>query len=446
MSDIKFRVAICGGGVGGLTLALTLSKYPDIVVDVYESTANYSDIGAGVGIWPRAFKVLRKLGHDVERDLLRAAGHKWTEEFVPAINYRKSDQPKGEQIFQLMTKGDLMRFHRSDFHHVLLSHISPSCKVHYGKRLVTYTQPLPSSRGNSPVTLSFTDGSTATCDILVGADGVRSSVRACMMREMAAGSSEARAKAILSCIEPVWSGATAYRTLICAEKLRARDPNHRALKEPTQFFLVYPISLGKYINFAGFALRPELVRTAYQDDADATRPAFNGSWVAELSAAQVAQPFEGFEEETKPLLECVDRGTLWGVHTVKHLPAHNFGRVAILGDAAHAMMPFQGSGAGQGIEDAYLLATVLGHKSTTLATVTHALSVYDKVRRPFSAGVAERSRRNGQLCALQEDVGLKELGEVITKNWEWAWLSELDGAVEEATQMLEGGGTARPLL
>ncbi|KAG1799861.1 uncharacterized protein HD556DRAFT_1439521 [Suillus plorans] len=77
-----------------------------------------------------------------------------------------------------------------------------------------------------------------------------------------------------------------------------------------------------------------------------------------------------------------------------------------MGDAAHAMTPFQGSGAGQGIEGAYLLMTVL-------ETVPRALAIYDKLRRPFSSEVALRSMRGGQLCAFQEDVPLHELGDAL---------------------------------
>ncbi|KAG2157162.1 hypothetical protein DEU56DRAFT_6870 [Suillus clintonianus] len=83
-----------------------------------------------------------------------------------------------------------------------------------------------------------------------------------------------------------------------------------------------------------------------------------------------------------------------------------------MGDAAHAMAPFQGSGAVQSIEDAYILATVLGHKPTTIELVSRALVIYDKLRRPFSSDVALRSMRNVQLCAFYE------LSDTITNNWE----------------------------
>ncbi|KAI9567641.1 hypothetical protein HD554DRAFT_2105564 [Boletus coccyginus] len=438
----KFKVAICGGGVGGLTLAVALSKYPDIEVEVFEAARQFTEVGAGVGIWPRAFKVLRKLGTGIEHALVSAAtDYEFTEEFVQAISYRKSDQPEGVEFFKLMTKGDLMRFHRADFHGILLSYLSPSCKAHTSKRLVSYSQPAGSL--TSPIILTFSDGSSSSCDLLVGADGIKSAVRGCMMRDIAQTLSGQAATSALSCVDPVWSGAIAYRSLINAEKLRACAPHHRALREPTMylgkdaFFLVYPISKGKFINFAGFTLSRELVRTAYQTDTSKRRK-FDGPWVRELPREELCKPFEGFEKDTKPLLKCIDKGTLWAVHTVKHLPSHYHGRVALVGDAAHAMMPFQGSGAGQSVEDAYLLATVLGHPSTKLETIPRALAVYDKLRRPFSSDISLHSKMNGQLCAWQAgDVPLTKFGETLTKNWEWAWLSELDGALHDAVRMLD---------
>ncbi|KAG0699388.1 hypothetical protein DFH29DRAFT_48317 [Suillus ampliporus] len=448
MSTPKFRIAICGGGVGGLTLAVALSRYPDIIVDVYEAAQSFYEIGAGVGIWPRAFKVLRKFGPDFERQLLQCCGYECrTEEYVPSIKHRKGDQAVGTELFCLMTKGNLMGFHRAQFHGVLLSYLQPSCTTHNAKRLKSYTQPFKGRSKNSPITLTFTDGSTATCDVLIGADGIKSAVRSCMLRELAVGMGPDEKKSVLSCINPVWSGVTAYRTLIPAEKLRARCPDHRGLREFTTYMgkdsclVVYPISLGRYVNFAGFTLQPDLVNTAYEADPRIPRRTFGGKanneWVGELTREQFVEPFKHFEADAKHLLDCVERGTLWAVHTVKTLPSTNFGRVALIGDAAHAMMPFQGSGAGQSIEDAYFLATVLGHKSTTLETVPRALAIYNKLRRPFSADVAMRSRLCGQLYAFQTDVPLHKLGDAITKNWEWAWLTELDDALEEGVRLVE---------
>lgn len=136
-----------------------------------------------------------------------------------------------------------MRFHRADFHGVLLSYLPPSCTTHNKKRLISYTQLLEDCPGKSPITLTFKDGSIATCDVLIGADGIKSAVRPCMMRELAEVVNPDEKQSVLSCMSPIWSGVTAYRTLISSEKLRARCPDHRVLREFTQVSLLISVEL-----------------------------------------------------------------------------------------------------------------------------------------------------------------------------------------------------------
>jgi salicylate hydroxylase len=117
------------------------------------------------------------------------------------------------------------------------------------------------------------------------------------------------------------------------------------------------------------------------------------------------------------------------------------------------MSPFQGSGAGQAIEDAYLLATLLGQSETTLESAAFALRVYDNVRRPFASKVAEESRLCGQHYTLKfGDVDfdklegdsltqkLLDLGETVSKRWQWSWTTTLDSDVQTAISMLRSPG------
>ena len=129
--------------------------------------------------------------------------------------------------------GNLMIFHRADFQQVLLGHLISSCKTHCGKRLRTYTQ-----RASEPIKLLFEDGTTATCDVLVGADGLKSAVRQTLMTEKAhlAQSEGRRAEAAdcLASIDPLWSGTNSYRALIPVDRLRVECPSHRVLVQPIQ--------------------------------------------------------------------------------------------------------------------------------------------------------------------------------------------------------------------
>jgi salicylate hydroxylase len=137
--------------------------------------------------------------------------------------------------------GSLMLFHRADFQQALLSRLSSTYKTHCGKRLQAYNQ-LP----NQPIQLLFEDGSTATCDVLIGADGLKSAVRKTLMTEKAqlAQSEGRRAEAAdyLASIEARWSGTISYRALIPTEVLRSRCPNHRVFTQPVQVSFFFCIS------------------------------------------------------------------------------------------------------------------------------------------------------------------------------------------------------------
>ncbi|KZT25299.1 salicylate hydroxylase [Neolentinus lepideus HHB14362 ss-1] len=431
MSPPKFRVAICGGGVGGLVLALALARYPDISVTIYEAAKNFTEIGAGIGLWPRALKVLEKLG--LRDDIFNLVGCTDSTDPAHVFHFRKSDQPNGVSFYDLTTPGGLLRLHRASVQRLLLSRLPPSCATHTSKRLLSYTQ-RPSS-----VLLKFTDGSTASCDVLVGADGLRSAVRVGLVHEL-------RARGVVSSehlAEARWSGEVAYRALIPMENVRKAAPGHRCITTPTEFLgkdnyiLTYPIEHGSLLNFVAFQRQPTREGTK-----------FDGAWMAVAGghADDWTRPYDGWDAEVQQLFDCAPNPMRWAIHVAPPLPTWVSGRVTLVGDAAHAMAPHEGSGAGQAIEDAYLLGTLLGHPHTTRATLPAALAAYDRVRRPFAEGVQRRSRENGLLFTFARhdidrarvDAGvLRDLGERVRANWAWAWETTLDGDVERAVGMLE---------
>lgn len=435
----KFRVAICGGGVGGLILAYALSKCPDIQIDVYEGASRFSEIGVGIGIWWRPWQILKSLG--LEDDLCQLLDSKPTDSIKPTLHYRKADQPEGLGFFNMMCRGGLLTFHRAQFHGVLLKRLSPRCRTYLSKRLHYYTQPL---RSGDPVHLVFQDGSTATCDILIGADGLKSAVRASMLHEQARVAEyrgqHAQAADLRTRIEPRWSGVLAYRILVSAEKLRRVSPHHRVLTVPTMYvgkdrhIIAYPISHGQFINIA-----------AFDADYDQEGSTFTDPWIQDRDSGEVTNSYNNWEPEVKQLVGCIDEGKVnrWVVNVVKPLPTYAFARVALLGDAAHAMTPFTGAGAAQAIEDAWILSALLSHPRTTLRNVAQVLQVYSRVRLPLASQVAERSRRNGRHFSLHEPgseitaAGLPELGQRIYQNFEWAWNTDPGVDMRRAMEMLE---------
>jgi salicylate hydroxylase len=171
---------------------------------------------------------------------------------VTSFTYRKSDRKDGIEFYTLVTQGSvfpsrnfyrtdcvvgrLLTFHRADFQKVLLVSSPPSHRIHCSKRLRSYTQ-----RQGGAISLLFEDGTAAKCDVLLGADGLKSAVRRSLLGEKvqwAQGEGKwSEAADLTAVMEPCWSGTNAYRALIPADKLKMRYPNHRVLTQPTQVSL-----------------------------------------------------------------------------------------------------------------------------------------------------------------------------------------------------------------
>ncbi|KAI4519153.1 hypothetical protein K525DRAFT_249758 [Schizophyllum commune Loenen D] len=333
-----------------------------------------------------------------------------------------------------------------------------------------------------PISLRFEDGAVATCDVLIDADGLLSRACVVMMERMvseavgqadesATRSHEARAAglsgrvtsgpcegvvrkvagqadvdALVAASQSVWSGFVAYRVLISAgKKLRERAPQHSLLSNPMLYF-------GKNACIVGYSIQngacPNVIFFTF--DSAQEHGVYPGEWMRKAAKAEFAGAFKRWEPEVQAMLDCVDGVLRWAVHTTKPpgLPTFVHGRTA-LGDAAHSMTPFQGSGAGQAIEDAWLLAHLLGDPSVTRDTIPEALRVYDAARRPVAQDVQERSRVNGHLLALNyrgidfdalqgeaQRAALIELGEPMQRDWEWAWSTSTDGIVHDSLEIL----------
>lgn len=165
---------------------------------------------------------------------------------------------------------------------------------------------------------------------------------------------------------------------------------------------------------------------------------YDGPWVTESTAKEMAQDFAGWESHVQELIESVETTSKWAINCLQPLPFYADGNVAILGDAAHAMPPHQGSGAGQGIEDAYTLASILGHPSVTVETLPQALKAYDHVRLPFANHVLEASNNAGKLCQLRSVYGTDEprVAAAIQNQWGWVDSEDPEAQLERALECL----------
>ncbi|KAJ4474467.1 hypothetical protein J3R30DRAFT_3509303 [Lentinula aciculospora] len=471
MGVVKLRVAICGGGPGGLAHACALAKYSDISVNIYESAAKFSPFGAGIGIWPRAWNVLCALG--LGEDMAKITSVPSTSGTGPfhsstvlalntdcpsvpqsilvhSFSFRKSDQSNGFTFGNMYSRGPLLTFHRAQFQEVLLQHLPPSCRIHHSKRLKSYSQ----GRHGGPIRLSFEDGTHATCDVLVGADGIKSAVRNCLLQEYAEVSRDNGQLTGEQKISPrkeyvSWAGSIAYRALIPVERLM-EDCDKGLLVLPTTptmyigtdvHMIVYPVSKGKVVNLVLFQFQPESQGIPY-----------HGPWSKEVDESEIfnVARFDSWEPEVKRWLKYVRKPTKWAIHMVVDLPTFISGHAVLIGDAAHSCSPHQGTGAGQAIEDAYFLAELLGDPRTTLNTLTQALKVYDKFRRPWTQETGAKAMANCRYFTLHYDdfdfvhadaatvtQKLHDLTDLMIDEWKWCWTTTVEDSLKLALSQLQ---------
>jgi len=383
------HISICGGGIGGLTLALVISKYSSLPVEIFEGGPTITTTGAGIGFFTRTMDIMKELG--IYDELVQMAVRPPQENTGPT--FRKSDGRNGYHWFRKELKRGPLSVHRKDVVDCLLRHIPTSCRIHTSKKLSSYDV----NPENGKITLQFSDGSTTMTDVLVGADGIHSATRKIMYQKLAAlsGDDDTRKK-LVECIDPVWTGNLAYRYLIPTEKFLKEHPDVEAPTDLTmhigknKHIVTFPISQGRLINVVIFA-----------HNSDAFGTPFVGPWVTKVSEREVAYLLEGWEPRANALAKCAQNASKWALHSMRPLPHYVDGRVALLGDAAHAMEPHFGAGAGQAIDDAFVLGRLLTHKLTNRGNVSDALKIYEDVRLPFANAVVQRTQNVGRYYGFQ---------------------------------------------
>jgi salicylate hydroxylase len=345
------RVAIIGGGVGGLTAAIAL-RHAGIDVTVYEQAQQLGEVGAGIGVAPNGLRSYEQLGL---RDAIESVAARYGEGSV----YYRAD---GTLIGEMTTSDSSGRYftlglHRADFVGVLASALPPEV-VRTGHRLTRIEE------GEDAVLLEFANAASETADLVVGADGIHSVVRA----------------AVTEPTEPVFSGSIAYRGLVRADRLTSWPAGIAQLwMGEGKHFLTYPVRSGELMNYVGFVPSSERMRE---------------SWSAPGSVESLRSDFAGWDAPVEDLLQQVEQTFWWGLYDREPLQRWSTDRITLLGDAAHAMLPHLGQGANQAIEDGITLAVLL--EAAGSGSVPAALQEYERLRLDRTTRVQSGARDNGQ--------------------------------------------------
>jgi salicylate hydroxylase len=350
---VSARVAIVGGGIGGLSAAAFLRRagVPDI--HVYEQAPELREIGAGIQLAPNAGRLLARLGLG---DALDACGtrlevgwemRRWQDgRVLSSMPLGAACEERFGAPYRVVHRAGLIE---------ALRDLLPSDAVRLGRRCVLARQTRDGAE------LVFDDGTREHADVVVGADGIHSTVR----------------EAVVPPVPAHFSGLAAYRCIVpaAAAPRLARCPVFTSWLGPGRHLVHYPLSPGGDVNV--IAVVP----------AGAWR---SESWVAEGSTARFAAEFAGWDARLRVLISGASCVLLYALYDRQPLERWTAGNVTLLGDAAHPMLPFFAQGAGQAIEDAAVLAGCVAAAGTR--GVGAALLHYEELRRERASSVQRLSR------------------------------------------------------
>src|SRR6516165_106391 len=342
MNTKALRIAVIGGGIGGLTAALSL-RQAGFDVEVYEQAPELTEVGGGINMAPNATRVLRQLGlaAGLDREGVRPLGthqRRWQD---GRTLQRAPLNPLCEELYG----APHMTIHRAD----LLAAIAaafPAERVCLGHPLVGLAD-----RGDSTEAW-FENGVRITVDVLVGADGIHSTVR----------------NLLLGKEEPAFAGCVAYRGLVPVERIAdlGLELGSQSWVGPGGHFVHYFVSRGRLLNFVG--------------------------WTERATIGRALQAFAGWHPQLRRIIGAADTCFIWALFDREPLPRWSIGRITLLGDACHPMYPFMGQGAAQAMEDGATLAACLSAAGGGVPDV--ALRRYEELRRPRVTRLQGMSRAN----------------------------------------------------
>ncbi|MFN3608372.1 MAG: FAD-dependent monooxygenase [Hyphomonas sp.] len=351
------QILIAGGGIGGLTAALAFLKAGHCVT-VLEQAREIAEVGAGLQISPNGMKVLDALGASarVARDAFRPRAQELrlgrSGARIFSIPLREASQARW--------RGEYLHIHRADLVEALKACVVDRVPdtIRLGARVTGY------EHRETGVSAILSTGETVVGDLLIGADGIHSAVRAQM----------------LGPDKPRYTGNVAWRAVVPVNKLGDYPPPETACvwAGKRRHAVTYRLRRGSLANFVGVVESP--------DKGDE-------SWTSVGAREQALKDFKGWNPVIQRIIDEAPLLMRWSLYDRPELTKWHDGRVVLMGDACHPMLPFMAQGAVMAIEDAYVLARELGRREP----VESALQTYERKRKPRTTRVQNVARENAAL-------------------------------------------------
>ena len=411
----QFQVAVIGGGLGGLSLAIGLVRR-GISVQVYEGASGWTDAGAGLVFAKNSMAAMKKISPDIyELFAKRSSGQGWESKKTTYMDYRNG-MTNGELISSVVCANTGQEsVHRTLFAKDLVA-LLPHGTFHMGKRLTNIE-----NREDGRYLLKFADGMFVDADVVVGADGIKSRCRQILLGE---NSAEAL---------PKFSKEFAYRGMVPMERAVAVLGDEFARNSmvnigPGGLTTTYPVEKGTLLNLVA-------CRSLEKWEHD--------EWVIPSSAEALKRDFVGCGPVMQKVISMMEKPSIWALFDHPECSTFYKGNFVLIGDAAHASTPHQGAGCGQAFEDALVMCSLLADESVVLPEhVEHAFAAYDGIRRPRALKVVQTSRENGEICMMRgKNTGedLDKIKATLNERFHWIWHEDLDQQVESAIAKLHEG-------
>jgi salicylate hydroxylase len=356
------KILIVGAGLGGLAAASCLMR-AGFDVEVYEQAPALGEVGAGIQMSANPMHVLRHLG--LEEAVLRLGVQ------PGAYVFRLHDTGEVIQDFPLAAEhqrqhgAPYVQLHRADLHELLASaarNLKPDL-IRLSRRATGFSE---TDRG---VTLHFSDGASVEGDILVGADGLKSTI----------------ARQIVGEIPASYTGDAAWRITVPVERLPRPflPPVMSVFMGPGGHAVCYYLRGGALLNFVGI-IETEL--------------ASEESWTQKFPWELLKKDYDGWHPAIQTIIDAADRDQCyrWSLHNRPPVRNWSTGRATILGDAAHATLPYLAQGAAMAIEDGAVLTRALQQSDDIAA----GLDLYQRNRVDRTARIVETSTQNRRLFHL----------------------------------------------